>query len=140
QNERVQIPLTPEEPKTPYVKPINQFVLKADDDTEKKPEPLVKPTIERSGVHSAAQQADLFSTSSSKPQLRNNTPDGDGIIRHTLTPEGEDPKEAEADEAPDDGYEVRTTSSAFHFELPTTFGEEASHDVESADNGPATPD
>src|SRR5690606_24067812 len=66
--------------------------------------------------------------------------DGDGIIRHTLAPEGEDPKEAEADEAPDDGYEVRTTSSALHFELPTTFGEEASHDVESADNGPATPD
>src|SRR5690606_420183 len=139
QNERVQIPLTPEEPKTPYVKPINQFVLKADDNMEKQPEPLVKPTGERSGVHSAAQQADLFSTSSSIPQLRNNTPDGDGIIRHTLTPESEEHKETEADETPNDGYEVRTTPSAFHFELPTTVDEEPNHDMDTVDGGPAIP-
>ena len=129
ENERVQIPLTPEEPKTPYVKPINQFVLKADDNAET-PEPVIKPVAERSGINTTAQQADLFSASAPKPQLRNNTPDRDGIIRHTLTPENQQPSEAKEKE--NDGYEVRTTPSAFHFELPATFGEEASSDAEAA--------
>src|SRR5690606_9199478 len=134
ENERIEIPLTPEEPKASYVKPINQFVLKEkDDDTADAPEPMIRPATERSGVHAAAQQADLFSTtSSSKPQLRNNTPDRDGIIRHTLTPENEQP--SQADDSADDGYEVKTTTSAFHFELPSTFGEETSRDAEPVDD------
>ncbi|HWK99889.1 MAG TPA: cell division protein FtsZ, partial [Parapedobacter sp.] len=129
ENERIEIPLTPEEPKASYVKPINQFVLKdKDDDAADAPEPMLRPATERSGAHPAAHQADLFSTSSSKPQLRNNTPDRDGIIRHTLTPENEHP--SQADDSADDGYEVRTTASAFHFELPSTFGEEAPREEE----------
>ena len=123
ENERVEIPLTPEEPKTSYVKPINQFVLKDNGSADVgAPQPVAKPVAERSNV----QQVDLFSSgtpSASKPQLRNNTPDRDGIIRHTLTPESEEPKEEEMD-SPADGYEVKTTASAFQFELPTTFGEE----------------
>src|SRR5690606_39145427 len=138
ENERIEIPLTPEEPKTPYVKPINQFVL-TDKDAATEPEPMIKPATERGGIHPAAQQADLFSTSSSKPQLRNNTPDRDGIIRHTLTPEDE--QSSQADEGTDDGYEVKTSSSPFHFELPTTFGEETSGDVEAtADEEHPVPD
>src|SRR5690606_10173723 len=129
ENERVEIPLTPEEPKASYVRPINQFVLKDIDERTDAPEPIAKPVVERRDV----QQADLFSTSSSKPQLRNNTPDRDGIIRHTLTPESEEPKEEAAD-TPGDGYKVKTTPSAFHFELPVSFGEETSRDVEATDD------
>ncbi|MEC3880575.1 cell division protein FtsZ [Parapedobacter sp. 10938] len=139
ENERVEIPLTPEEPKASYVKPINQFVL-TDNASADAPEPVALPVGEQRGVPSAAQQADLFSASSSKPQLRNNTPDRDGIIRHKLAPESDEPKETEADDIPSDGYEVKTTSSAFHFELPTTFGEEITHDVTPAGNNPAAQD
>ena len=130
ENKRIEIPLTPEEPKTPYVKPINQFVLKdKGNDVAKASEPVLKPAAEQSGAFPTVQQADLFSASSTKPQLRNNTPDRDGIIRHTLTPEDEQPNQA--DENVDDGYEVKTTSSPFHFELPTTFGEETRSDEET---------
>lgn len=134
ENERIEIPLTPEEPRPSFVKPINQFVQKvtgaaADDISQL---PVVKPVAERGNAQSAAQQADLFSASpSTRPQLRNNTPDRDGIIRHTLTPESEEPKE-EATDADNDGYEVKTTPSAFHFELPTAFGEEVSRGVGEA--------
>ncbi len=112
QNERVAIPLTPEEPKVPYVKPINQFVQREEGGTEG--EPMIKPVAERSAPKPSVQQADLFSAPAVKPQLRNNTPDKDGIIRHTLAAESEPTKE----EKPNDGYEVKTTPSAFHFELP----------------------
>ncbi len=131
-NERIEIPLTPEEPKVPYVKPINQFVQK---DAPNPPEPIIKPVAERSGT---MQQADLFSTSPSKPQLRNNTPDRDGIIRHTLTPEGEQLDQAE-EKSMDDGYEVKTTPSAFHFELPSNFGEEISEEAAAPDDTPHAP-
>ena len=140
ENERIEIPLTPEDVKAPYVKPINQFVLKETGSAEaaRTSEPMAKPVPARSGAVPAAQQADLFSTpSSSKPQLRNNTPDQDGIIRHTLTPEDEQP-EQQADEVEDDGYEVKTAPSPFHFELPTTFGEEVPRQVDAADDNSYT--
>ncbi|WP_257668639.1 cell division protein FtsZ [Parapedobacter tibetensis] len=112
ENERIEIPLTPDEPKTPYVKPINQFVQKETGSTDI--EPVAKPIPDGIPEPPTVQQADLFSTASSKPQLRNNTPDKDGIIRHTLAPQGEQSGEEQAD----DGYEVKTTPSAFHFEVP----------------------
>src|SRR5690606_16738457 len=71
ENERIEIPLTPEEPKVSYVKPINQFVQKEALATDV-PQLEVKPVAERGGTHAATQQADLFSTPASKPQLRNN--------------------------------------------------------------------
>lgn len=120
ENERIEIPLTPEEPKAPYVKPINQFVQKGTVATDT--QPLVKPAEDRDIVRPSVQQADLFSTSSSKPQLRNNTPDKDGIIRHTLAPDSEQPSDEPADTS--DGYEVKTTPSAFHFEMPPASSEE----------------
>lgn len=141
ENERIEIPLTPEDVKAPYVKPINQFVLKETGNEEAAAsEPMAKPVSVRSEAVPTVQQADLFSTpSSSKPQLRNNTPDKDGIIRHTLTPENEQPEQP-ADEGADDGYEIKTTPSPFHFELPTNFGEEVSHQVDATDDhGYTTP-
>lgn len=133
ENERIEIPLTPEEPKVSYVKPINQFVQKEALATDV-PQLEVKPVAERGGTHAATQQADLFSTPASKPQLRNNTPDRDGIIRHTLTPENEEQNE-DATDTPNDGYEVKTTPSAFHFELPPVFGEGTPQDAETSRDG-----
>ncbi|WP_257657743.1 cell division protein FtsZ [Parapedobacter lycopersici] len=114
ENERVEIPLTPEEPRTPYVKPINQFVQKSTAAAEAEPVPQA-PVAKHTNV--TAQQ-DLFSTTSSKPQLRNSTPENDGIIRHELAPQRE---EAEEKPQENDGYEVKTSPSTLHFELPTTF-------------------
>ncbi len=121
ENERIEIPLTPEDPKVPYVKPINQFVQReqAPADTE----PVLKPTAERTAESSSAQQADLFSAPATKPQLRNSTPDKDGIIRHTLAPQEQESAEKEAEE---DGYEVKTSPSAFHFEIPSASSDSAS--------------
>mgnify|MGYP001278390304 CR=1 FL=1 len=115
-NERIEIPLTPEESKIPYVKPINRFVQKEADAAENS-EPVMKlDAEERDMPRPTAQQVDLFSNPVSKPQLRNSTPDKDGIIRHTLAPQERQVEEREPD---NDGYEVKTTPSAFHFELPS---------------------
>jgi cell division protein FtsZ len=114
ENERIEIPLTPEEPKTPYIKPINQFVQKEQSTAEK--EPVVAPVSERDVMRPAAQQADLFSEPTAKPQLRNSTPDNDGIIRHTLAPKND---HTEEEQPQDDGYQVKVTPSAFHFEIPS---------------------
>lgn len=120
ENERIEIPLTPEESKTPYVKPINRFVQKESPAAAN--EPVVKPDVaERDTPRPAAQQVDLFNNPVSKPQLRNSTPDKDGIIRHTLAPHEPQTEEKEAD----DGYEVKTTPSAFHFELPAVANDTA---------------
>src|SRR5690606_24992860 len=51
-----------------------------------------------------------------KPQLRNSTPDNDGIIRHTLAPKND---HTEEEQPQDDGYQVKVTPSAFHFEIPS---------------------
>lgn len=115
-NERIEIPLTPEESKIPYVKPINRFVQKEADAAESN-EPVMKlDAEERDMPRPTAQQVDLFSNPVSKPQLRNSTPDKDGIIRHTLAPQERQVEDREPD---NDGYEVKTTPSAFHFELPS---------------------
>jgi len=114
ENERIEIPLTPEESKAPYVKPINRFVQRETAATDS--EPVLKSDVEEhSEPKSTVQQVDLFSNPVSKPQLRNSTPDKDGIIRHTLAPQEQQAEEKETD----DGYEVKTTPSAFHFELPS---------------------
>lgn len=119
ENERVEIPLTPEEPRTPYVKPINQFVQKGNPVAESS-EPTLKVT-EETATNQTVQQADLFSaTSTAKPQLRNNTPENDGIIRHTLAPQEEQTDEKSNE---NDDYELKTTPSALHFEMPTTLSE-----------------
>jgi len=113
ENERVEIPLTPEEPRTPYVKPINQFVQKKEKPVEA--EPVQQAPVAKNTTAAPAQQADLFSAASAKPQLRNSTPENDGIIRHNLAPQQEPVEEKQED----DGYEVKTTPSTLHFELPT---------------------
>ena len=114
ENERIEIPLMPDETKAPYVKPINRFVQRDAEPIAN--EPVGKPdTTERPVQRMAPQQVDLFSNPVAKPQLRNSTPENDGIIRHTLSPQEQPEEEKEAD----DGYEVKTSPSAFHFELPS---------------------
>jgi len=139
-NERIEIPLTPEESKTPYVKPINRFVQKEAAEADTSSAPLIKPEeTERNKPQPTAQQVDLFNNPVSKPQLRNSTPDKDGIIRHTLAPQEPQIEEKETD----DGYEVKTTPSAFHFELPSVSDDQVPEiDDVSVDNDPpaAIPD
>jgi len=115
ENKRIEIPLTPDESKASYVKPINQFVQK--ETVSRESEPVIKPgPVGRTAPQVAPQQVDLFNNPVPKPQLRNNTPENDGIIRHTLAAEE---RPAEEKETTDDGYEVKTTPSAFHFDLPS---------------------
>ena len=132
ENERVEIPLIPEEPSVPYVKPINQFVQKAETVKAKVEEPAAEP--KSTGVPA---QQDLFSvTAPAKPQLRNNTPENDGIIRHDLSPKAE---EVEEQQPEDDGYEVKTSPSAFHFEIPNNFDEPVSFQQTSQDTSDELP-
>src|SRR5690606_3395184 len=127
ENERIEIPLTPDEPQTPFVKPINRFVQP--ETTARVNEPAAKPNVvERPVQQMAPQQVDLFNNPMSKPQLRNDTPESDGIIRHTLAPQ-EQPKDENVEE---DGYEVKTAPSAFHFDLPSAADESVSKVEEPA--------
>lgn len=114
QNQRVEIPLTQDEPAASIVKPINQFVQKDATVESKQTESIQKKVVQGT---SQVPQVDLFSAV--KPQLKNNTPDGDAIIKHNLHP---DPTPRE-DEAEDNEYQVKTSPSAFHFEIPATFNQ-----------------
>jgi len=121
ENERIEIPLTPDESKAPYVKPINRFVQKEVAAAEN--EPVINPEVEEQAIsQTTSQQVDLFNNPVSKPQLRNSTPDKDGIIRHTLAPQEQQTEEKEAA----DDYEVKTTPSAFHFDIPSVADETVS--------------
>src|SRR5690606_7034530 len=72
ENERIEIPLTPEESKAPFVKPINRFVQKEIGATEN--EPVIKPDVEEQATsQSTPQQVDLFNNPVSKPPLQNST-------------------------------------------------------------------
>jgi len=129
ENERVEIPLTPDEPRTPYVKPINQFVQR-ENQAEASPVPQAPAA---KAVNTPAQQADLFSAAAPKPQLRNSTPENDGIIRHNLAPQEEHIEEKQQE---DDGYEVKVTPSTLHFELPTTVNESTAETKPTPANDP----
>ena len=114
--EKIEIPLMAEDP-TPYIRPINQFVQ-----DNAAGGPVLKKSVELDQQPAAVlpqpTQVDLFSASPAKPTLRNATPEGDSIIRHTLDFGGHTiPEET----SPSDGYELKTTPSAFHFEMPTQF-------------------
>jgi cell division protein FtsZ len=115
-NEKIEIPLLPEDPTTPFIRPINQCVQEtpAGGPVLKK---SVEPTVQAPTPVSQPAQVDLFSLNT-KPQLRNATPESDSIIRHTLDFGTQNQEE---NSAPEDGYALKTTTSAFHFEIPTQF-------------------
>jgi cell division protein FtsZ len=115
--EKIEIPLLPEDPATPFIRPVNQFVQETPVGGT-----IVKKALEPTFVPEPSNppaQVDLFSVQTTKPQLRNTTPDGDSIIRHTLD-FGTAPAEANEPQN-EDGFELKTSPSAFHFEIPTQF-------------------
>lgn len=141
-NEKIEIPLM-EDKATPLIRPANQFINQEKKEISEIQGPTTEmPITSGSGEqffeasqqeNIAARQADLFSVSSpqssvpkEKPdyQLKDNTPDNDAIVRYSLEPET---KETETeDQTPVDGYELKTSPSAFHFEIPQAF--ESTHE------------
>lgn len=120
ENQRVEIPLTPEEPASvPFVKPINTFMQRdqASSSAHVADEPVLK-RVEESRPKSPT-QTELFGPTAGRPQLKNNTPENDGIIRHTIDMDDQAPAQNESD---DEGYKLKTSASEFHFEIPQMFG------------------
>lgn len=148
ENEKIEIPLIEEKPQAPLIRPVNQFIGQNDTAAVESTEAPVgvdadgifvqqRSTAARS-VEPAPRQADLFSipdssgsnneggfnsgasTRSTGYPLQNNTPDDDAIIRMPLEPEAQDMDggDGSTTEGPSDGYEVKTSAAAFHFEIP----------------------
>ncbi len=118
ENQRVEIPLTPDEPsRSPFVKPINTLMQReAQPGSDIPAEPVLKPLTD-SPLPSAT-QTELFGPVA-KPQFKNNTPDADAIIRHTIELDDQSTSDAEPK---DEGYTLKTAASEFHFEIPEVFG------------------
>lgn len=132
ENQRVEIPLLPEEPgASPFVKPINTFLQRETrSDSGTLPEPILRPVGENKAP--SATQTELFGPSV-KPQFKNNTPENDAIIRHTIELDDEKTSDTEAE---DEGYTLKTSASQFHFELPEMFGAAAQEPAASAEREP----
>lgn len=140
ENEKIEIPLIDEKPATPYIRPGNQFLTKdevqpitldedvhADSTLEpvlitKQPD-LFSASGTGTGTGSSAQQ----SNSSAAPnhargsEFDNQTPDDDAITRFDLMEHDEELDESHAN----DGYELKTSGSVFHFEVPRSMDEVA---------------
>lgn len=136
ENEKIEIPLIEEKPTTPYIRPGNQFLNKQDELT----------ALAEEGIHEDSafepvlitKQPDLFSDSGSGSlpkntipnsanrtvqgsEFQNQTPKDDSITRFDLMETEED--RLDSDE--EDGYEVKTSGSIFHFEIPRSMDEVA---------------
>lgn len=115
ENKKIEIPLIEDRNQVPYIKPMNQFITAKESVTE------VEETEAPEIVQEAPKQVDLFSVPTQEtgaPALKNTTPDEDAIIRFQLEEE-----EADDDANDSDGYELKTTPSVFHFEVPSQLNE-----------------
>ncbi len=126
ENKKIEIPLIEEKESIPLIRPVNQFI-KSDRDQNTAP-----AKQESSDISSADEiefkQVDLFSLPSQtrdtqadadrEPIFKNETPAEDAIIRFEL--ESNDEKEEEVE---NDGYELKTSPSIFHFEVPNQLNE-----------------
>lgn len=125
EQEKIAHSLTPEEPKSVFVKPVaqNQFVQRA-----APVEPLVKPV---NNAVQAPSQVELFSTNESKsfqsqpqPQPVRQEPkavvENDSIVRHTLDMSAQQ-EEEEIQEEDNQGFELKTSPSMFEFKVPSVF-------------------
>lgn len=155
-NEKIEIPLIEEKPATPFVRPANQFIQPApaqDQTTEpylfQSPADPVNPATSEPVL--VARQADLFSTEAAQGRpsdvpastnytLQNNTPEEDAMIRFDLEPFAE--AGLEGDNGPDqdhDGYELKTSEPAFHFEIPRAMEDLAESEPEPQATGTPAP-
>ena len=125
ENEKVALPLSPDNGANPFVKPVaqNQFVEKPV--SEPKVENFLKPITPTNVLEEvvAAPQADLFNSpvkaAVSFEQPKAAVEAESQIIRHTLDFQEETVQEEYT--APSNGYEVKTSPSIFEFKLPTVF-------------------
>jgi cell division protein FtsZ len=140
--EKIEIPLMGDRLDAPYIKPVNQFVqpvvapastLEQEEEEQSVTEPYlfeIKSEIPQSSQVSeptlVTKQVDLFSLDSNPaPQfhvsnpgtvnLQNNTPEKDALVRFELE-ETAEPEAAIEEQI--DGFELKTSASAFHFEIP----------------------
>lgn len=137
ENEKIEIPLIDEKPATPYIRPGNQFLNKQDDlavsaEEDVHEDSALEPVL-------ITKQPDLFSDSgkgaapNNKPassvrtrpsqgsEFQNQTPEDDSITRFDLLENEQEEDQSIAD----DGYEVKTSGSIFHFEIPRSMEEVA---------------
>jgi len=135
-NEKIEIPLIDEKPETPFIRPVNQFIQPVQEQNAASEPYLQQQNSEEMTSGSdepvlAPKQADLFSTesmaakpldSSQRPNsftIQNKTPEEDAMIRFDLEPSaGPDDQGHGVSDGEDDGYELKTSAPAFHFEVP----------------------
>ena len=118
EKEKIAIPLTPDEPKSVFVKPVtqNQFVEKPVESS-----PVVAPVSQEAPLQKVPiQQVDLFSGNAPRQPNPVAQPTTENkVVRHTLDVEE---KEVEAQEPEDNhGFELKTSPSMFEFKVPTVF-------------------
>lgn len=118
EKEKIAIPLTPDEPKSVFVKPVtqNQFVEKPVESS-----PVVAPVSQEAPLQKVPiQQVDLFSGNAPRQTNPVAQPTTENkVVRHTLDVEE---KEVEAQEPEDNhGFELKTSPSMFEFKVPTVF-------------------
>lgn len=118
ENEKIEIPLIEERPNTPFIRPANQFIRKDLEDgtaAEMAEEALNEDSLQEPVL--VIRQPDLFTTTGaaqSQP-LTNETPKEDSMMRFDL---GGFQSEAEEENQNEDGFELKSSGSIFHFEVP----------------------
>lgn len=119
EKEKIAHPLTPEEPKSAFVKPViqNQFVEKPTGAAA--PVVPVQPVV--SEPQPTMQQVDLFSTNTPKQAApaQPATDTASNVVRHTLDLEEKEVEEQEPED--NHGFELKTSPSMFEFKVPTVF-------------------
>ncbi|HMR17727.1 MAG TPA: cell division protein FtsZ [Sphingobacterium sp.] len=121
ENEKIALPLTPESPATPYIKPVaqNQFVEKPLQNEYVKPVQPQAPVATQ-----ATPQVDLFSTNTSYAAQQKEAPVNHAdtsVVRHTLDIPQDSADEEVKEEDNNFGFELKTSPSVFEFKLPTVF-------------------
>ncbi len=125
ENEKVALPLTDEPTHSPFVRPVTQNVPR---ETTAPAESLIKPVSQPNNPTMSAQPAYVSPTPSQndlfthpKASVQNKAVENDpSVIRHAL--EFAEPAKEESSNQNED-FEVKTSPSVFHFELPTVFDE-----------------
>lgn len=127
ENEKVALPLNGDSTGSPYVRPVSQNIPR-----EQPADSLVKPVQNRiepaSSTHSTyvpptSPQNNTYSQANAT--VRNTVVENDTVVRHAL--EFAEPAKENISNQQDD-FEVKTSPSVFHFELPTVFDEYATQE------------
>jgi len=104
-NEKVALPLTPEDSQSPFIKPVNQFVQKEQVNSFVNPVATPAPAIRQEPVYASPSQpqGDLFGLKTTQPTAPDNA-----VVRHSLDFEQSQP-ETRGEEVPE--FELKTMKS-----------------------------